>query len=696
MATPTSGDLRVGVDVGGTFTDLFVLDPRDGSLRTGKTWSRPEEPEAIVEALGELGISPAEIASFCHASTRGINVLVTRTGAATGLLSTRGHRDILDMGRGLRPLEWLWDLDRTRPHLERPLIPRAWRRPVSERVLADGRILVPLDEAEVRCEARWLVEQGIESLAVCYLNSYANPVHEERTREILEKELPGVAVFLSIDIAPVQNEVFRTTAVAIDAYVSPRVDAYVDILHRRLEERGFAGRFAVMKVDGGFATLDAVRGRGVETIHSGPAGGVTAARHLGERLGEPNLLLLDMGGTTADVSVIEEGEVPVTRDYEVELDLFLGVPSVDVRSIGAGGGSIAWVDQGGALRVGPESAGAFPGPACYGHGGTRATVTDAHLVRGSLYPARFLGGRTRLDEGAARRAVKAVGRQLGLGIETAAQGIVDIANANMAGALRDLTVHRGLHPRDFALLVFGAAGPLHGAALGRELGVREVVVPPWPGELSAFGLLVAEARTERMRALFRLLAELRGAELTEIFAELEERTVAALVDQGVAASEVSVQRWMDGMYLGQASETRCALPPGPLDDAAVAGAAEAFERAYERRWGSRLGMPVRVGHIGVNALGRRDVPVLPALPPGDERPPRNAHLADLAATLRCEGAIAPVALPVYERGALCAGNRLRGPALVVQPTSTTLLEPGDVALVDALGNLRIRFDGAAS
>lgn len=681
---------RVGVDIGGTFTDVFMLDQATGELRTAKTWSNADDPASLLGVFDEIGVDCSGFSAFSHAATVGVNAVVTRTGAATGLLCTRGHRDVLDMGRGLRRVDQLWNFSDLRPHLARPIIRRSWRRPITERTIHDGSVLVEIDPDEVTREVEWLVERGAQSIAIAYINSYLNPGNERRTRDIVTAAFPGLPVFTSTDIFPVFREVYRTTSVAINAYVSPKVDGYISDLQERLGDRGFRGDFTVMKVDGGFATGEGVRGRGVETVHSGPVAGVSAARYLGQEIGQENLMILDMGGTTTDVSILSNGLAEVISDFEVEQDLFLGIPVVDVASIGTGGGSIAWVDAAGGLRVGPASAGSEPGPACYGRGGIEPTVTDAHLVRGTLSPAHFLGGRSTPDVTLARTAIERVSWPLGVSVEEAAQGIIDIAEINMAGALRSISIFRGKDPRDFALMPVGAAGPMHGAALGAELGVAETIIPPWPGEFSAFGLLASDYRASTARSLMALLHEVSPERLTAIFAELERDALAQLHAQGVDPTLVTVTRWMDGAYAGQSWDTACALPRLSTYEAEdVADAVKAFDAAYAAAWGAPLGMPVRVSALRVEAIGAGDKPVLRRLAEGSAAPSDDAVVGTVEATLRQRGALTRAPIPIYERAALLAGNEFAGPAIVVQETSTTVLHEHDHVRVDEIGNLRI-------
>jgi N-methylhydantoinase A len=683
-------NLRIGIDIGGTFTDLFCVDQRTGELKTAKTWSRPEDPGAILEMLAEIDCDPGDIDVFSHAATVGINAVVTRSGAVTGLLCTRGHRDILDMGTGLRDIDQLWDLTSRRPHQANPLIPRKWRRAVTERTLFDGSILIPLDDEEVICEVEALYAEGVRSIAVAYLNSYLNPVHEQRTVAIIRERFPDVAAFASTEIFPSFRELARTTTVAVNAYVSPRVDAYLARMSNGLRAKGFDGLFTVMKVDGGFATTEGARGRGIETMYSGPVAGVRAACFLGEITGDRNLMLIDIGGTTADVSIVTDLVPPVTREYEIEQDLFLGLPAVEVTSIGAGGGSIAWIDSGGALRVGPQSAGANPGPACYGRGGTQPTVADAHLIRGTLLGDRFLGGGKTLDLEAARRAVAKVAEPLGLSIEEAADGIITILEVNMAAALRNISVFKGRHPADYTLVAIGGNGPSHGAALGRELGVSEVLIPRWPGEFSAFGLLASDYRTEVGRSLVRPLGEIGAAEMNTIFEELEAEARAFLSGQGVREEDLSFVRWMDGMYMGQTWDTACELPSRAYEDADMAQCADWFGAAYETNWGIRLNMPVRVSTLRVAAVGRRERPAMNRIAQGGAEPPAEALLETRPLTLRAAGGLHTYQAPVYDRDRLLAGNVVQGPALIIQRTATTTLLQEDEARIDEFGNIRVR------
>jgi len=682
--------LRVGIDIGGTFTDLFCVDQRTGELKTAKTWSRPEDPGAILEMLAQIDCDPSEIGVFSHAATVGINAVVTRAGAKTALLCTRGHRDILDMGTGLRDIDQLWDLTSLRPHQANPLIPRRWRRPITERILFDGSALIELDEDEVLREVAALYAEGARSVAVAYLNSYVNPAHEQRTVELIRERFPDIAAFASTEIFPSFRELARTTTVAVNAYVSPRVDAYLARMENGLREQGFDGLFTVMKVDGGFATAEGARGRGIETMYSGPVAGVRAACFLGETTGDRNIMLIDIGGTTADVSIVTDLAAPVTREYQIEQDLFLGLPAVEVTSIGAGGGSIAWIDSGGALRVGPRSAGADPGPACYGRGGTEPTVADAHLIRGTLLGDRFLGGGKTLDLEAARRAVAKVAEPLGLSIEAAADGIITILEVNMAAALRNISVFKGRHPADYTLVAIGGNGPSHGAALGRELGVGEVLIPRWPGEFSAFGLLASDYRTEVGRSLVRALSEITAAEMNAVFEELETDARAFLRGQGVAEGDLSFVRWMDGMYMGQTWDTACELPRRTYDDADMARFDDWFGSAYEVNWGIRLNMPIRISTLRVAAVGRRERPVMERIAEGGREPPAEALLEIRPMTLRGAAGLETHRAPVYDRDRLLAGNVIQGPALVIQRTATTTLAHEDEARIDAFGNIRIR------
>ena len=681
------GRTKLAIDVGGTFTDLFLLDEDTGELRTAKVWSTPGDPGPVVDGLAKIGTSASDLSDFIHATTAGINAVVTRTGARTGLLHTSGHRDILDMGRAQRPVDSLWDLAVLRPHLVRPLVARRDRYAVRERILADGSILWPLEENDVLASAEALIAEGIESIAITYLNSYLNPCHEIRSRELISAAFPDVDVFTSAELFPVFRELYRTTATTINAYVSPKVDRYVEALERSLVEGGFAGTMRVTKCDGGSATTAAVRGRGVDTIHSGPAAGVTAALHLGRAVERRSLLVIDIGGTTADISIITEGVVDVTLEYAVEHDLFIGVPAVDVRSIGAGGGSIAWIDTAGALNVGPHSAAAVPGPVAYGRGGTQPTVTDAHLVRGTILAEHFLGGEVAIDVAAARGAIGLLGAQLGLTSEATAQGILDIMEVKMAGALRAISTYRGKDPRDYALVAIGAAGPLHGSALAHALGIGEVIIPRWPGEFSAFGLLAAGQRVDVARGVARPLGDLEPNDVTAVFEALELDARRQLTAQGVGEADISLTRWMDALYVGQARDIACELlAVDRYDRAALAGLTEAFVATYQSTFGNLLHAPVKVSAFRVTATAPPCAPPLQLLdaPSTVDAPAR---------TTTIHGGAGPMQAPVIQRDTLGAGAKVTGPALVIQPTATTYLQAGDRLTVDELGNLRIDCAG---
>ena len=672
----------IALDVGGTFTDVSLLDPR-GRLWITKTPTTPGDPSdgflaGVQKALRLAGVEPAALAQVLHGTTTATNAILEGTGAATGLLTTTGFRYVLEIGRHDIPRRenmFAW----VKP--ARPVPPELVFE-VPGRIAVDGEELEPLDEGAARAAARRLREAGVAAVAVCFLHGYANDAHERRTRAVLLEEHPACAVSLSSEVLPVFREYERSMATVLNAYVQPLVGRYVGRLEARLRGSGVAAPLSIMKSNGGVVGAEVVRRQAIHTALSGPAAGVVGARLVGEAAGFADVISVDVGGTSADVCLIR-GEAEVTVEGSVGA-WPLHVPMIDVHTIGAGGGSIARVTDDGTLTVGPASAGAVPGPACYGAGGEAPTVTDAHLVLGRI-PAHLLGGEMPLDVGRARRAIEErVARPLGLTLEAAASGILDIVNNTMVGAIRLVSVERGYDPREFALVPFGGAGPLHGADLAALLGMTTVVVPRHPGVLSTFGLLGTEVRNDYARTSLQKPPDYDLAAVAAVYADLERQARAWLVAEGVPPTGRRLRRLADLRYRHQGFEITVEWPERDLPVAALMAR---FHERHRRLYTYALpDAPVEIVTLRVAAAGRVRRFGLPPLDghgrkAGRPRPGRRrVHFAG-AGWVDCL---------CLDRAALAAGAVVAGPAIVEQLDSTTVVPPGHRATVDAYGNLLVR------
>lgn len=682
----TAAGPEIGVDTGGTFTDVVCRMP-DGRLHLMKIPSTRHDPSvAVLEALRRLhdahGVPAEAVARFAHGTTVATNAVLERKGARVGLITTEGFRDVLEIGRQLR--RQLYDPVMT-PTTPVFLAPRRMRAEVPERVAADGSVLVPLDEQAVAAAADALAAQGASAIAVCFLFSFRNPAHELRAREIIAARHPALAVSLSHEVDPAFREYERTAVTAFDAYVKPVVDRYLAHLEEGLAQGGVPAPLQVMQSRGGLAGTAVARARPVRLFLSGPAAGVIGGRIVGASAAAEDIITIDVGGTSADIALIARGK-PMIRPEAVIDGYEVRVAMVDVNTLGAGGGSIARVDAGGGLRVGPHSAGADPGPACYGRGGEEPTVTDASLLLGYLDPGFFAGGTMRLDPALARRAVEEkVARPLGLSPEQAALGIHRVLNAQMAEGIRRVSVRQGIDPRGFALLPLGGAGGLHATALARELGIGRVVVPRLPGVLSAAGLLAAATEHEVSAALPMRLDAFDAARVRETLAGLDARAAALMRADG-ATRGVTVTYGADLCYVGQSYALEVPFDPDAPDLAARLH--EGFIEAHARSYGyAARDVPVRiVGLRSVHSAGGAGTLPEMALPVAD-RP-----IVKGERRLVTEAAPQGVTAPVLDREAMPPGHRFRGPAIAEQSDTTTLIEPGWSAEVDAAGNLVLLRD----
>ena len=668
----------VGIDVGGTFTDLFYS--RDGSSvdRVLKVPSTPDDPSrGLVDALAAAEISPDGIDLILHGTTIATNAVIERKGARCALVTTRGFRDILELGR--RDRQQMYGLT----GVQNPLIPRALRFEVTERLDHTGRVVRPLNDGEVRDLARALAELDVEAVVVSFLHAYANPEHEDRVRDILLESNAGWEVVTSASVVREYYEFERTSTAAVQGYLQPLVSRYATNLQTKLAERGFDTPTLVMQSNGGLVPLKQLGGRAANIVRSGPAAGVMAAAKIAAEAGFANVITGDMGGTSYDVAVVVGGVPRVADTTELDFRVPLRLPMIDVHTIGAGGGSIAHLDRGGMLQVGPRSAGAVPGPVCFGRGGTEPTVTDVNAVLHRINPDHPIGLKhlTRLDIDGARQAIGRLGESLGLGVEETAEAILTIVNHRMAGRTRLLSVEQGHDPRDFVLVAFGGAGPLHGAAIMREVGIRTMLIPPHPGVLCALGCAIAELRYDLSRTLERRTDELDPDDVAAILAAQHREGEAQVRDSESFVADVSVSHAAQMCYTGQIHALRVPVEA----DWSPARMVEAFFEVYRTEYGNTLGdLPVTIVSLKTAVQGRR-ADAGAAVRSGSET--REAP----AAGQRSVYFDGWVETPIYDRATLRPGHRFFGPAILEQADTTTVIEPGQAAWVDAFGNVLVEM-----
>ena len=688
---------RVGYDIGGTFTDLILVDDAGGAAYTAKVPSTPAAPaDGALDGLRRLtstaNVAPAAVGHLVHGSTVALNAILEGKAARVGLLTTEGFRDVLEIGRLTRvpqsgnPEAALYDTQYDKPP---PLVPRYLRLGVRERIDAAGRVLTPLSEANVAPAVAELSRHGVEVVAVCFLHSYANPVHEQLVADLCARRHPELAVCLSSEVLPQYREYERVSSTVLNAAAMPILDRYLGDMERRLQEEGFHAPLHVMQGMGGVMGSAAARRRSVHTAVSGPVGGVLGGAYVARHAGLRDVVTLDMGGTSTDVSLIRAGEPEITSGGTLG-GYPLSIPMIGLNYIGAGGGSIAWLDPGGILRVGPRSAGAVPGPVCYGRGGTEPTVTDANLVLGRLAPEHLLGGAIALDGDAARRSIARLGRDIGLQPLQVALGIVRVANANMIRAIRVISVDRGHDLRDFALISFGGAGPLHAGRLALELSIPRVVIPPEPGVLSALGLLAADARTDYVHTVLRAAGDADPGELERGFADLERQAHTWLSEQGIDGSDHSTVRALDMRYLGQGHEVTVPAPGRRFDASALGNAVRDFHRLHERLYThAACDEPTEIVNLRVLGVGAIAKPRLPEADDAGAQRGEAPPMAHASRELLFEGEREFRRCPVFRRAALRRGMRLPGPAVVEQDDTTTIVYPGQQAAVDRFANLVI-------
>jgi N-methylhydantoinase A len=687
MMPPVPRMRRLAVDIGGTFVDAIEFDEQTGEIRVHKESTTPDEPSrGVVEAVRVLSSDLSDVATFGHGTTLGLNAILQRRGADVGIITNDGFRDLWEIARAAIPPEHMYNFSYAPPP---PLVPRRHRVGVRCRLDAAGRELVPLDEASVLEAGRILVEEhGLTSLAVCFLHSYADPSHERRTAELLRRAYPHVTVSISSDITREYREYERTSTATLDAYIRPVLRDYLGQLEESLTHAGLQRSMHIMRSGGGAMTGEQARSAPLMTVLSGPAGGVVGACALAEERGWPRLLSFDVGGTSVDACVIEDGIA--SEVHEASIDGFpLLIPIFDIRTVGAGGGSIAWADDG-LLRVGPRSAGAVPGPVAYGTGGTEPTMTDAALVLGFLDAKTFLAGGMHIDTEAARAAVRdKLAEPLGIDEVDAATSVFRVLLARMVGALREITVERGLDPREFTLLAFGGAGPMLGPMLAREMGIETCAVPPVPAAFSAYGMLLSDVQHETSATVLAPLTDDALAEHLPVIAELTAAGNDSLATQDIPADARELHVLLDVRYRGQEHS----LPLLYTEQDTAESLLNRFHTAHEQRHGHAMPELGQLVTVRVRAIGRRPKPASARLAARAGAPPRpiGTRLAyDVASERECQFA-------VFARASLCAGDHLEGPAIVEEGTSTTVFFADQQLVVDEFGDLLIttRGDGGA-
>ena len=670
---------KVGIDVGGTFTDFVSYDPQTKAVEVWKNPSTPKDPnDGILTGLGKFE-NPGDINNIRLGTTVATNAILERKGATVGYVTTNGFKDIPFIQRGNRRSHY--DITWIKP---KPLVKRRHCYEISERVMANGEVEIPLDEPGVRAMAKQIKEDGeIEALSVNFLFSYVSPDHERRVKEILAQELPDIPVSISYEVLPKWKEYERASTTIADAYIKPIVSKQVRNIRQRFVENGITDHIVVIKSNGGEMSLEAAENAPIQMTVSGPTGGVIAGKHIAKLVGIDHLVTIDMGGTSTDTSTIVGGQENFTTDFEIEFGIPIQIPMIDIRTIGAGGGSIAWIDKGGMLRVGPESAGADPGPACYGAGGTKATVTDANVTLGRINPDYFLGGAMKLDKIAAESAMHTVANELGRSPAETALAVIQIANNNMVGALRSVLIERGLDPRDFSLLGFGGAGPLHIADLMNDAGIPSGIVPNYPGQFSAFGFILTDARVDTQRTVQMTSNRFDQARATEVMKSLIETGISDLTAQGYDKN-VEIYRSLEMRYLGQNYELEIPISFDGFTDETTPQLWQAFHDMHLARFGFNIPREViEVITVKATTVSLTEKPEFATIGKSD------GAVAEPSSRREVTFEDGQHDTPVFDRADLREGHRIAGPAVVEEPASVTILRPDQKLLVDAYGNLLI-------
>jgi N-methylhydantoinase A len=680
--------MRVASDIGGTFTDLVFLDEATGETGVSKTSTTPADfARGVLLTLRKAGFEIPATRFFIHGSTVVINALTERKGAKTGLITTCGFRDVLEITRANRPD--LYNMYYTKP---KPFVSRQFRLEVRERMNYRGEELLPLNEEDVEKAVAYFKTEGIESIAVCFLHSYANPAHERRCGEIIRRTAPEIPITLSCQITQEWREYERTSTAVLNSYVLTKTGAYLDNLEKKLSKMGMEKVCHLMQSNGGTVTFDRGRGAPINSVESGPAAGVIGATVLGRAIGEEDVISFDVGGTTAKASLVAGGNPRIFSDYWIERSRSSAgypilVPTIDIVEIGSGGGSLAWIDGVGALRVGPASAGADPGPACYDRGGNGPTVTDANVVAGRINPGYFLGGEIPLNVGLAERAIQPIAEAYRISIEEAAMGIIRLADSSMVNALKLVSVRRGYDPRDFTLIAFGGGGALHAGSLIRELKVRKAVIPTDPAVFSAWGMLVADLRQDFIKTFILRSDQVEPEIIEKLFSEMEEKAMSLMVEQCIAKDRVQFQRYADMRYRGQEHTVKVPVGSGLFDQPKFQKTKERFHQLHEQAYSFRLESPIEIVNYHLVSLGTTAKPRLRTVS---------------GSGLRLDEAVKGRRLvnfdelgfhesPIYERDLLPVEQRLEGPLVIEEPASTTVVFPDQTVIRDRYGFLHIEM-----
>lgn len=679
---------RLGVDTGGTFTDLCVLDESSGSLVVTKVPSTPANPAlAVIAGIGKLierkGILPEKVRFLIHGTTVATNALLEHKGARTALITTEGFEDVLHIGRQNRPK--LYHFRARRPE---PIVPRHLRYGARERILYTGEVLRPLDESKMAAIVDRIREQGVQSIAVSLIHSYANPVHEQKIKSVISRVFPEAYVTVSAEVLPEFREYERTSTICINAYVMPRVNDYVADLEKQLKNLDIASDLYIMQSNGGVITAEAARQMSARTVLSGPAGGALTGVFISRTIDKPDLITIDMGGTSSDICLIERGTPRLTTESDIG-GYPIKLPMIDINTIGAGGGSIAWIDAGGALQVGPQSAGADPGPVCYGRGGVEPTVTDANAILGRINPSYLLGGEMELHLDDARRVLEEkIAHPLGMDVQKAAEGIIAVVNANMIRGIRRVSVEQGYDPREFTLVPFGGAGPMHGVELAQALNMKEVAVPAHPGIASAFGMLSADVRHDFVQTHISISEDVDVGRLLSIFRDMEDQGGQQLKREGFSGQSVVLIRSADMRYIRQAYELSVPVRGGALSRQDISAIVKSFHNLHEKAYGyARRKEAVEFVNLRVVALGKLPpFRLTETVSPVKERPGPIGHRE-----VFFEGTA--LKTPIYHRDQLPQGQKISGPAIIEQMDSTIVIFPLHQAVTDRYGNLLIRIRG---
>jgi N-methylhydantoinase A len=668
----------LGVDVGGTFTDFVAYDPKTKKISVWKDLSTPGDPvTGIIAGLVHHPGLPS-IENLRIGTTVATNAILERKGAVVAYVTTRGHRDVPFIQRGNRKFHY--DMSWVKP---KPLVKRRHCFELNERVDAYGKVIMPLDDEDVRqvaAQIRAIPE--IEAVAVCLLFSYLNPSHELRVKDILIRELQDKAISVSYDVLPKWKEYERASTTIADAYLKPVVSRQLKSMRGRLDEADVRAPAVIIKSNGGEMTLEAAADSPSQMVLSGPTGGVIASRFVAEQLAIDKLVTIDMGGTSTDVSTVINSKESFTTAFEIEWGVPIQVPMIDIRTIGAGGGSVAWIDKGGMLQVGPQSSGAKPGPACYARGGENATVTDANVVLGRISPTNFLGGRMLLDKEAALAAIARIAKALSQSVEEAALSIVRIVDNNMMGALRSVLMERGFDPRDFTLCAFGGATPLHASALIREMNIPRAVVPVHPGQFSAYGFIMTNARVDRQRTTQLISTRFDVARANQVMDELIQQSLDELMAQGYT-QDIEIHRALEMRYLGQNYELELPLVEKRFSDSTIAALWKRFHDTHKTRFGfSNPGEIIEIVNYTVTAVARTAKPELTGIPKGKEKPKPKEHRDVWFVSGKR-------VTPIYDRSFLLAGQSITGPALIEEDTSVTVLDEGHSLIMHPHGHMLI-------